>query len=588
MKKLKDEIEKSKCDYNSVVRTNKKLVQQHDEFMTSNADLFKSNDMLVETEKELDILKADIEETQETLRQVRVNEKTVQRELVVTKTEVRELKTTMENAVFEAQHLVQEKQQLSEQLEKLSDVFEVNVQSLQVSTVHGQELEKRIQELEKELQTTIADFENKLLEANLAVDTIKHDMKFMQQKEKTHIETATHLESALTVAHEEIQQLQQITKEQEQELLDSAEEIEQFEEEVISMQQFIREKGKVLFVGFHLSLSFGYLSCSVGGVFIPTNIAGDMEIIDDCRQEEDELLLAESEESKIGVNESTNQDDNGVEADKPTGKSQSSEKLVAGSFKPVATGAAAQIRKRREDRKLKRVVSSRGGSTQDSKTLSAETALEGEPTSSYGNEVGIADDGAAVRQPTASKPRNPTKLKPNNNRKISTASHPKHVKIVHENHVSEVVKPVDSEEMLDAAQHDRYGDVPNEKSFWKQAERFRRKSIPHLFMFRTPIRDTKTKTAKGISAISATQHTSDTAVEQSVANSIDQDVEAGESNVVAKVHEIHDVSRTDELRKMFDRTSSIENGKLQRVMSIKMAAIIEPPKVVEPVSVCSC
>jgi chromosome segregation ATPase len=244
MKKLKEEMDRIKIENLTVIRANKKMKEEHDEFMSKNVDLFLATGKLAQAEKELDILKVNMEETQEALRMTRSTERAQQRELITTKAEVKDLKISIEKSRFDLNNAIQEKQQLATHLEKVKEVFEIAEKNLETSTQLNLDLNKRLREMEEENQRLVEKHEIELHEASKQIDQLKYEMKELQHSHKSQIDVKFQLETALTVAQEEIHHLQEIQKSQEIELLESAEEIEQFEEEIQSMQQFIRESRK--------------------------------------------------------------------------------------------------------------------------------------------------------------------------------------------------------------------------------------------------------------------------------------------------------------------------------------------------------
>lgn len=224
------------------------MKEEHDEFMSKNADLFLATGKLAQAEKELDILKVNMEETQEALRMTRSNEKAQQRELNTTKAEVKDLKITIEKGKYDYNNMAQEKQQLSSHLERIKEAYEVTEKNLVSTTQLNLDLNKRIRDLEEELKEAVSRHEVEMHDASKQIDSLKFEMKELQQTHKSQNDVKVQLETALTVAQEEINQLQEIKKSQELELLESAEEIEQFEEEIASMQQFIRESCECAFL----------------------------------------------------------------------------------------------------------------------------------------------------------------------------------------------------------------------------------------------------------------------------------------------------------------------------------------------------
>lgn len=196
MKKLKDEIDRVKTENLAVIRANKKMKDEHDEFMSKNVDLFLATGKLAQAEKELDILKVNMEETQEALRMTRSNEEAQQRDSINTKAEVKDLKVTIEKSKYDLGNAIQEKQQLTSHLEKVKEVYEITEKKLEDTTQLNLDLNKRLRELEEEKSELIAKHEIELLDASKQIDILKYEMHQLQHSHKSQIDVKIQLESA--------------------------------------------------------------------------------------------------------------------------------------------------------------------------------------------------------------------------------------------------------------------------------------------------------------------------------------------------------------------------------------------------------
>jgi predicted RNase H-like nuclease (RuvC/YqgF family) len=107
-----------------------------------------------------------------------------------------------------------------------------------------------MKELEDASRNLSANYEKEMLEHSKHVDGLRFEIKELQVQQLEQQEVQTKLEHALTEAKVEIEDLNEVNKNQELELLDNAEELEQFEGEIGAMQQFIRDRSKLNFFIF--------------------------------------------------------------------------------------------------------------------------------------------------------------------------------------------------------------------------------------------------------------------------------------------------------------------------------------------------
>lgn len=259
MKKLKDEIEKVRVENATLRKSNKRMKEDHDDFMVKNADLFGATKKLDTVEKELDVLKINMEEAQESLRASKANEKAQLREIHTAKTEIKELQSTLEKSKLDLNLAVTEKVEMATTLGKAMETLETNKQELEQVNELNLDVTRRMQAMEADAAQLAAIHEKEMLEISKQIDGLRFEIKDLQLQKLEQEVVQQKLETALKDAKEEIDDLSEVNKNQELELLDNAEELEQFEEEIGAMQQFIRDRSKYKQHLFY-SCSHSYIS----------------------------------------------------------------------------------------------------------------------------------------------------------------------------------------------------------------------------------------------------------------------------------------------------------------------------------------
>jgi hypothetical protein len=242
MKKLREAAEKYKHDAIHFSQQHKKIKEDHENFLKKNADLLEAHSKLQVAEQELISARLAIELKDESIKELKIVERNLTTDLQIS-----------QNSVVEAN---KEKEKLLTDLTEAKN--EMKAVQTTLSTVNEQlnQNQVKIQALQKENQEMAAQndsFQSEMLNLRIGhtqamegvakeLDIVKFDLRELNA---TFAETDNELETQkqhLTEAQTKIDELTNLNKKLESELLDNADEIELFEEEISAMQQFIREK----------------------------------------------------------------------------------------------------------------------------------------------------------------------------------------------------------------------------------------------------------------------------------------------------------------------------------------------------------
>lgn len=250
MKKLRDAAEKYKSEATQYQQMHKKLKEEHENFKRKNADLIEATKRLEIAEQELSNVKSVIEEKEESIRTLKIMERNLSKDLELSRSEIQDLTTEKETLQIEVLNVKNEAKAIQTTLSTVTEQFNQNKIKLESKNKDNEELQTKYDELSNKLMDMRVEHIQQMEATARELDSLKFEIKELNL---TYAETDNDLEhhkKELSEAITKIAELNEVKKHLEMELLDSADEIELFEEEIAAMQQFIREKSKFMLLFF--------------------------------------------------------------------------------------------------------------------------------------------------------------------------------------------------------------------------------------------------------------------------------------------------------------------------------------------------
>lgn len=250
MRKIKDEITAVQLESEQLVITSKRIKEEREVLRIKNADLTEIAQRVPILEREIEVLKGNLTETHEALRNTRAAEKSLQKDLQLSKAEVKELKENRDEIAQELLYNQQENKQANLTMDHLREVSRECLLKLDDANLLNVEKSNKITELEAENKAMEDRYERALEQLRKTIDNLNDELKNAQKVVKTETSNKeaksyqAQLMKEIKTFKEQINELTEKNHNQELELLDNAEEIKLFEQEIAAMQQFIRSKGK--------------------------------------------------------------------------------------------------------------------------------------------------------------------------------------------------------------------------------------------------------------------------------------------------------------------------------------------------------
>ncbi len=241
-------MEQVKTESAHHAQMHKKVKEEFETFKSQNSDIFEASKKLNLVEQQLVLANNNIEEREEIIKSLKANERNFTKEIQMQKQAITEVTDEKEKLVLEVVSLRSE-------LKHVTQAHKSSKETLQSYETKCQKLEKELAESHQR----IAELENQMLDLrmsntqqmeNLAleVDTLRFELKEVTLHCNDVDSELEQQKEALQTANAKIDELTDIKKNLESELLDSADEIELFEQEIAAMQQFIRDKSKLLHI----------------------------------------------------------------------------------------------------------------------------------------------------------------------------------------------------------------------------------------------------------------------------------------------------------------------------------------------------
>lgn len=252
MKKLREEVETYKEETHKTKVLNRKLKEENDGFRLVNGDLQQSVAKLVLTEKELDFTRDKLTEANESVKQLKMAEKILTKELQQSKQDSRELSTSNESNTSTIKALQGEIRQLQVTIERMQFTYQELQENLEVNNQQNLELTNKLLELEDTVRNS-TDENSKVIETyENSMEKMRADLKATTKKSAEITAECKKLKARVEEKNILIEDLHKVNRNQELELLDNAEEIELLEQEIKAMQQFVKQKSKCVDLFLHL------------------------------------------------------------------------------------------------------------------------------------------------------------------------------------------------------------------------------------------------------------------------------------------------------------------------------------------------
>ena len=245
MKKLREATEKSKNEAQQYAHMHKMIKEDYENFKRKNADLFEAQRKVELLEQERYSAKINIEEKEESIKNFKTQERTLAKELQLTKESVDELskeRDLLEDEIYAAK---QENQSLQRTLSTINIQLQENESKLEQVQAENKEVVAKLEVTQNEFYDMRVAHTTAMESTARELDSLKFELKELTitcNQADNELETN---KKELNEAMAKIDELTELNKQLEMELLDSADEIELFEEEIAAMQQFIREKSKI-------------------------------------------------------------------------------------------------------------------------------------------------------------------------------------------------------------------------------------------------------------------------------------------------------------------------------------------------------
>jgi chromosome segregation ATPase len=259
MKKLREATEKSKLESVLSAQQHKKIKEEYETFKKKNADLFEASRKLDLLEKELYSAKSTIEDKEESIKLLRTSERNVTKELQAAKEEIIEINSENQRIQGNLDYVLNENKGLQTTLSTIKSNLELADQKMEEMKVAQEKALEKIQTIQSEMLDLRVSHTQAMESSAHEIDTLKFDIKELTININESDNELEFHKKELSTAQTKINDLLEMKKTLELELLDSADEIELFEEEIAAMQQFIREKSKICFL-FSCDISIYFVS----------------------------------------------------------------------------------------------------------------------------------------------------------------------------------------------------------------------------------------------------------------------------------------------------------------------------------------
>lgn len=203
---------------------------------------------LAETEKELETIKGQMIETQEKFHFLKAAEKAANKELLAVKLEFSECKTAAEKLQQEMHYVQLESAKMAVAESKQAEEYKQLDQQFNHVTEEKNKAITNIAQLEKQAVQLKVEHEAALAAQVKNIDALRFDLREAQKKSKKSKKEMLMMGEKLKKANLIITKLKGVKDAHELQLLDNAEEIELFHEEIAAMQQFIRDKSEFFWI----------------------------------------------------------------------------------------------------------------------------------------------------------------------------------------------------------------------------------------------------------------------------------------------------------------------------------------------------
>ncbi len=185
-----------------------------------------------------------MQETADKFTYLKAAEKTAQRELMSAKMEINEFKVQTEKMTQELHYTKQESIQHSLAEQKMQETYKTMEKSLEETKQKVSESNMKILTLENDAHVVAMEHAKVKEIMDKSVDNLRFEIKDYQKTERRHKKETANLAEKIKKANAIIRKLKDIKSNHELDLLDNAEELQLYEEEINAMQQFIRDKSE--------------------------------------------------------------------------------------------------------------------------------------------------------------------------------------------------------------------------------------------------------------------------------------------------------------------------------------------------------
>jgi chromosome segregation ATPase len=223
-----------------------KLIREDFEtFKSQNSDLFEASKKLNLAEQQLVLANNNIEEREEIIKSLKAIERNFTKEIQMHKQTITEVTDEKEKLTLEVVSLRSEVKHMTQAYKSTKETL----QNYETKCHHFEkelaESHQRIVELENQILDLRMSNTQQMENLALEVDTLRFELKEVTLHCNDVDGELEQQKEALQTANAKIDELTELKKNLESELLDSADEIELFEQEIAAMQQFIRDKSKL-------------------------------------------------------------------------------------------------------------------------------------------------------------------------------------------------------------------------------------------------------------------------------------------------------------------------------------------------------